>query len=504
MMNEPYRRFDAWVDSGDEWYADPLRFGFLAFAFQSYDQAQEKCHEFNRIHSDERFRGRVLRSVSNIYQATCVTMGCTPLDMVGAAGAGYGSFFEAICGHDPSVYQEMQKARDALWEDPRNPGTSIMDPITTVFFTVHKVVQSWGYAELPRAWHHPDFEAARNNPAHLSQLARELKISRLIYDEVSHQDLVHVVPAQDVAWCKEVAKAAGGWDNAKLPQKMKAWASTDRAAGRNLSFSDCNGTISTRFKSTSLREVSVDAVPFGNDADQTGLYRRQDGRQFYVQQQRWWQSLGANLVILTTESIPTNIAKSLRWLEPKVINGEEKQVEQRFQVFELDDVKDFIHEPVPVCLDNRAARDRHMDTENEDRRISSLITDLWAHDPELHIISDNLARLQDSRITTHNKARGSNTLQEHDLATVLQYLSPDVYARLCLLHAEFRIEDVVTDYYRDMLFQSIGRNRGYRRDLQFPTEHNVLMSSRLYSQLGKGDFTAGFRYELFLTKPFWN
>jgi hypothetical protein len=84
MWSLPYHRLDHHLDlcstalefSGTcEGITEP---GFLAFASRSYDQAEEKCREFNDIHkSGGPFYGRVLPSFSKLYKDTCLSKSLT-------------------------------------------------------------------------------------------------------------------------------------------------------------------------------------------------------------------------------------------------------------------------------------------------------------------------------------------------------------------------------------------------------------------------------------------
>jgi hypothetical protein len=288
--------------------------GFLAFAFRSYEQAEAKCLEFNDndMHgSSTLFVGKVLKSVSRIYEETCEELKKTPLTMTDAAGHGYDSFMEAVTQHEPLVYKRMCQKREEFWSH-RSCNTKLkLNPLVTVFFTVHSVVQSWGYNGPPRAWHHPDYEEYRDDQKEVKRLAGELKISKLIYDEVSYQDMVKLVPKVDVDKCKKVAKAVKNWDTAKLPEKYNAYRSVSPGNSQgDISFSDCISYIDERFDEDDIKEVNVSSVPFGKDRNEKCIYRSQHGTKYCLRTQRWWQVLGANMVILTTEDLPTKLLVS--------------------------------------------------------------------------------------------------------------------------------------------------------------------------------------------------
>ena len=162
-----------------------------------------------------------------------------------------------------------------------------------------------------------------------------------------------------------------------------------------------------------------------------------------------------------------------------------------------------MRELIPLILDKRASKDHKIATKEEKKRITAIVDEILNYDQKLRIISDNLRHLDNPNVFTHDKAKGSNDLHDKNIVTIIQYLSPVVYSRLCLLAEEFKITDIVKTYYRDCLFQAIGRNRGYRRGKDSNTLHYVIMNSRLHSELGKHKLTEGHRYQLCLQLPFW-
>jgi hypothetical protein len=513
MRDVPRQRYDDWIEhdktletmggnTGEEpedWY-EP---GFLALAFRSYEQAEAKCLEFNKIHGDEGlFVGKVLKSVSRVYQDTCKELGKIHLTMETAAGQGYDSFMQAVTEHDPEVYKSMCQKRDEFWSHPQGTKKNKVDPLGTIFFTVHSVVQTWGYNGPSRGWHHPDYEQCRDDPKEVSQLGKELKISKLIYDEVTYQDLVNIVSKADIDKCKKLEKKVKDWDKAKLPEKYAAYRSvfTGNEQG-DITYSKCNSYINERFGEDDLQEVEVSAAPFGKDHDEKGLYRGQQGTKYYLKAKRWWEVLGAHMVVLTTEDLPAKLLRNLSWSE-KDKSGKTK--DRSFKVYEFDDISGFLREAIPVVLDKRAGKDRPANGGNQPvKRVTAIVDEIHAYDSDIHFIGDNLKEMNLPCTHTHEKAKGSNELAGSDIVTLIQYLSPRVYAELCLLAATYGIKDIVRIYYRDMLFQAIGRNRGFRRSRDKDTDHHVVMNPRLYKELGKAEFTVGRRYELVLRKPFW-
>lgn len=82
------------------------------------------------------------------------------------------------------------------------------------------------------------------------------------------------------------------------------------------------------------------------------------------------------------------------------------------------------------------------------------------------------------------------------IVSILTYIGGEQYAELCVLGKEFSLPDIVRTHYRDMLFQDLGRNMGFRRSNLTTSGHRVIIHSRLYADLGREKLWEGGRYQL--------
>ena len=502
MWSLPYHRLDRHLDGcrlkpelSDDNTTDTEP-GFLAFACRSYDQAEQKCREFNEIHqADGRFYGRVFPSFSKLYKDACSAVGVRPFSYTDIAKLGHTSYLEAVRSEQPDVYKGMCRRRDELWTNPFDPEKPFPGRLEIVWFTVHSLIQNWGNQSRSRAWVHPNFEQARGNVEELAACHNDLWISQVVYDEISIEDLVDIKERAIVEWCHKVKKSHKNWEDLTLPEQFGAFSNATepkpRSGGREISFDEFRRVISIGFTPSDVRSVNTSAAPFGNDHDCSGVYRSQDNQSFYVKPRRWWQTLAAKIVVLTTEELPTRMADEIRWPGKKKEDG--KRGQSKFRVYRFDDSDQFINEEIPLHLDPRAAKDR-----DDTVKLSNLIDEIEAKFPNSRIIT-NGAGDHESTIT-HVSAKGSNDLKGVDLFTIQQYPNPNLYARLCLIASEFKVPNVIELFYQDELFQSIGRNRGMRRDMATAGLHKVIMSPRLYSDLGMSGFTSGCRYSLIKQK----
>lgn len=502
IYSAPYRRLDQYLDrhwgkvTTEEESGSIQEPGFLAFACRSYEQAAEKCQEFNQVHRKEgRFFGRVLPSFSRVYQEAYRQVGATALSYADVGMLGYSSYLEAIQGEQPGVYKEMCRLRTDLWTNPWNPEKPFPGRLQVVWFTVHSLIQHWGVGSTSRVWLHPAFDEAQGNQEKLAACRDNLWISEVVYDEVGVDDLVDIVEEPVVRWCENIKRTQKHWNDLGLPEQYQAYANakapSPSTGGKELSFEDFHRIIGIGFTQSDLKVVDTSISPFGNDHSMDGIYLSQDGKKFCLKPRRWWRTLGAKVTVLTTEELPTRVAEKLRW--PGGPDDEGKPRSSRFRIYRFDSSENFMNELVDLHLDSRAAKDQQ-----EQAKISALIEEFQTKHPEAKVITNNAGGFENA--ISHPGAKGSNNLRDRDLFTILQYLSPSKYAQLCLLASEFEMPDVIQLHYRDELFQAIGRNRGMRRDQSAPKSHSVIMSPRLYKELGKGALTADCRYELVCRK----
>lgn len=583
MAELPHIRLDMWFDDAqaNQWrecnqlptYPPPARLsGFAAFSFGSYEQAEAKRREFNKLHSrrvrvvlnrparaslgsgacstrasqpdgatftsdvdahpqtrgprsfrlssDARsklrfpertlpfdralFKGKVLRSVRKLYEVVCAELGEELLTYKDIACAGLPSFLPAVEHLQPHVYARMCEHRDAFWGVGANGEPRDFDPIRTVLFMVHDVTRRWGDQTSARLWWHPHYERLRHDASKRDQIRNEMMISDVVYDEVTVRDLVLIHGKGAVEWCKEIKKSVADWDSAKLPERYAAYARAAGAVDNPPSFRHVQDVIGAKYRKRDLREVDTTFAPFGRDNTAQGLYTGQQGRKYYLRPHRWWDSLGARVVFLTTEQLPTDLFSSIGRMDhdrrmAKYEAESRKTVQTgsasplpprpRFKAYSFDQTGTFLRDCVPLVLDSRAAKDQEGKP-----KLSALIEELRAKRSDVFVITDNAGN--STNICPHKTARGRNDLAERMIVSILTYIGGSQYAELCLLGKEFSLPDIIRTYYRDVLFQDIGRNMGFRRSQLDKSGHWVIMHPRLFDNLGGAKLWENERYEL--------
>jgi len=206
--------------------------GMVAIASKSYQQCHEKHEECLKAANSP---GRVvlLKSFSRLYSDARDRLNeKTEITREDAGSRGYPSLIAAIKALQPDIFDEMCSQRDAMWNiHGRGPE---FDP-TAVVIMVHSVLQNWQHSFYSRAFLHPEFPDGLN----LDEIERcrgEMRLRRVIYDEIDPHDLVCLEPKWKVDLCKTIRKACKAatkkaWDEATLADRVSAYTRTLPGSG---------------------------------------------------------------------------------------------------------------------------------------------------------------------------------------------------------------------------------------------------------------------------------
>lgn len=429
----------------------PRRGSFLVFSYRSYKQAYAKRTEYESI------TGRpaiVLESVSQHYQQACMTVNEDPLDVTENADL-LEDFIAAIRARQPSVFEEMEKQRKAIWE------THKFDPAMTAIFTVHSVPHHWHHSRSTRAWSHPDYHPDLSE-ADIERLTESFTFHTVVHDEIEMDSILDIIPEDLWASITACRDAFPDWRNQDADDRLAIFRSAKEthAALEDVGYWRFDELMRLNPANLSRARVNSYRFRFGHDNHEEGIYRRQNGRNFYIAPKQWLSESPANLIFLTTEELPT------RALE---------RMSRRFKVCRLEESP--VHPLIiPLTLDNRARKEH----------LHELVTELHGQDPNANVICDMIG--DPGLAITHQMAKGSNDLREGNLYVIATHLSPDLYAQLAALGSYLDYEDVITQYYVDQISQSVGRNTGFRHDPDSNWTARVIMSRRLWPLLRTGGF----------------
>lgn len=458
MRSLPYERLDKAIKHA----GDPR--GFLAFSCLSYEQARAKCEEFNALHADGSFIGKVLPSFSRLYGEACEKLGVKKMSPAAAAKSGARTFVQAVRERQPSVYAEMLSLKQAIWGEK----SANFDPLYTVVFTVHALVQNWGRESNSRLWMHPDAEAHLGNKAQEDRLRQEMMISDVIHDEITFTDFIDIESRSLVEWAWGVRRSISYWERAGLAEQYRAYEAAVKPD--EMTFDHFRKILKMDFRKKDLVAVDAAKAPFG--VGRNNLYLDQHGAEFYLRARHWRSALGARIVYLTTEELPTRVAQA-------VYQGEGKGL----SVLDLRFPKELPNSAASVWVTKLAKA----------AGLRKLVERLRADEPDLFLITDGRERLELANACTLVSSRGRNDLSDRDIATIIMPPHPDQYAKLALIADACGIDGIMPLAYRDVIQQAVARNSGYRYS---GYGHLVVINNHLFRDLGGDAFAAGGRYKL--------
>ncbi len=457
--------------------------GFTVISCRSYEQLAEKHDELLTV-PNAPSSAVILKSVGQLYiEAIGSNRKAKMLTREEAGRKGYSSLIEAIKYEQPEVFSRMEELRDRLWcSDGSAP---VFDPDGFVLM-VHDLLKVWPHAFYTRAFLHPEFPSDLD-PAKIERCASEMWAHRVIFDEVGWADLVSVERSWRVDLAHQIRKrcksSGSEWDDAPLHERVSAYHDGLTQQGRRpneLSFDDCDGIIRTKFQDRHRVKVDTQTYPFGKGTTDNNIYARADGNPFYCKPRRWPQALDCPVIVLTTEDFPRLVLKGIR---------AQADTDIRITIINLTDTPNLFQDMVPIVFDERTRMNRRTDQSGNHLQAVQDLAEEALNEGFDYVISNGLSNLDQNwpgRVMSHTAARGRNDLRGKSIATLVTYPSVDEYEIYCVLGAAFGIPAPVGTAYRDMVFQDLGRNLGFRfTPGQPPDAHVVFIKASLFRDLNR-------------------
>jgi hypothetical protein len=444
------------------------------YAFADYTAAEDKCRAFNEVHEQRRlYHGVVLPSFSRAYKEAREMLGLGEITAEVAAGAGYDNLWNAVAVIQPKVMDELKARHRRMWNEigSRKP----------VFFTVHDVAQRWTLTTPTRLMWAQDFWIGRMDDAgHKRDCRRSTALGMLVHDEVSFDSLVALHPAEVVDWVERLKAAdAKVWRGRRgsLASQMDSYR---RFANANPFPVVGDATFTVSFNT--VREIvalgaagweeaetcwSGEYPSLNDDGDGTqDIYGKRMGNRWRVAPKNWWKGAAQRVVVLTTEAVPTEVAR---------------RIGAGWTVHELD-----------TPLLKRDFVDVHPKKGVTGGNLLNIVNDYRRErDGSCTVISNKVKALPDT--ITHMSARGSNAFIGQDLAQTMTFLTPDEVERLEALNAWTGRGDLIRLRHWDQFNQTCGRNLGFRKSGD--VRHDLLIGHRLLECL-LGDALGRSRYDL--------
>jgi DNA polymerase III delta prime subunit len=441
------------------------------YAFASYEAAEDKCADFNRMNAATRFIGIVLPSFGRMYEKACSHFGIAQISAEDAARRGFKSRMDAIVTLQPKVRDYFREQHKAMWGE--------IGSLTPVFFTVHQVAHDWrtfGPTRLmsaPSRWDEP----VSDKVGHRRKLRQETTLGLLVHDEVKVESLVEMQPEAVMRWVEDLVRSNPTvWkrDGVGLSDAWKSYNALVQQRGMpvidehniEIGFEDARRLAAKRFSEFD-HVVTIDSGEYegrtraDNDNADEEEQRRRDiygcrhGRDWMIAPRGWWRGVAKRVILLTTEAVPTAVARA---------------ADPSFAIYDLE-----------APLAGRDEVQVHASRFVRGDNLARLCAEFRAERPEkdFKIVSNRAAMLEGSM--SHASARGSNDLIGQNVVQTMTFMTPDEYEMMQALNAWAGRRDLVGLRHIDEFNQSAGRNLGFRRRGQ--PEHHLLVHRRLFDLL---------------------
>lgn len=433
------------------------------FAFGDYANAIEKAEYFNQRWAGSRHFAIVWRSWSRWYRDICGELGREVLTDAAAMAQGL-TLWRLIERAQPDVRREFEQQHRDLWQQigDRHP----------VIMTVHDVAHRWGqFGRTRQLFDRGYFE--RN--VHDGEARNRSALSCLIHDEVSVNNLVHVLTDREMSWLNDLQQASGDiWSEARMAQQHQAYARhVEKKGSEGIDFHRAREMMSLPFDEVTLRRT--DEYPPFPRGDRYAC----GGERMFVGRRNWWmegpdRKLADRMLFLTTEAVPTCVAE-------KAFDGDILCTSPTHLRLGKDAIS---------VGSWKGIRSKHIDDVTRDY-----------HDLDGWTIIANKLQGDIENGMTHAAARGRNDLAFQSIVQVATMLDQDHYRAVQALNAWAGRDDLVLMTHVDQINQTAGRNRGFRR--QPGTEHHLLINPTLYRALMSSPAAMSglrYRFEVNLTR----
>lgn len=429
----------------------------MMFASPTYDGAEEKAQAFEnamRATDKNHFAAVVLPSFSRIYEEEFGGRGGNFITHTAAAEMRFSSRFDAIRQRQPQIMEHIRKRYAALHSsyEGRHP----------VFFTVHRVAQSWGSGPDSRLLLSPTFwDNPSERGALRSGLMEDTRLGFLIHDEIDAASIVDLQPAETIATVRALADGAGWTSKTTKADKFR---DHERFMGQLPHSQFVTFEDACRIAEAAETDWDVIAAhpageygPRSNGID--NIYDQADERHWCLRTRHWANIAAHKTLILTTEAVPVALAERA---------GQWNITALDTPLIEKDRVETH---PMRSLKSSTAAE--HVADRAKDAKEAGC---------ELFAIGNKLDALENTR--SHIAAKGSNELIGKDIIQTMTLMTPDEYARYQALNAWTGRDDLARLKHIDDINQSAGRNLGFRAPQTGPKpSHTLLINRRLFDCL---------------------
>ena len=300
-----------------------------------------------------------------------------------------------------------------------------------------------------------------------------MRLGLAIHDEASWGNIAQAMPKTVIDWIEELVAADPDVWTADWPSLTKQYSAYSEfvkafpfpmTSSGQMRVEFVTARMLARLPTATWQDVTTADTGEYAIAKQTSMvagatppqdiYAARHGQIWCARANDWWRGVAERLVVLTTERLPTAIAK---------------RSDPYWQVLELDAAD------LP-----RHAVDVHPKRGVTGANLLDLCTE-WRNEKgdDFFIISNRVKQLD--RSMPHITARGDNTLAGQRVLQTMTYMTPEEYEVLQALNAWVGVKNCIILRHVDEFNQSAGRNLGFR--FKSPAEHHLLVGHRLLNRL---------------------
>jgi hypothetical protein len=414
---------------------------FMCYAARSKQQAIEKRREYDKRRSPFDCKTVALESFWSVYAEKCAEAATKPLEQYEFESRTANDVMRTIEVQQPEVYRLLEEYRRNFWNDAQ------FDCGTTMIFTTKATIRTWYTSRLTRTIFHPRFELGMS-PEQEKRLADDFGLGIVAFDELELDEFLHIWTEPNYTLIESQQKAHPDWTSLAFTQRLGVYANIrfDSSFPRP-SFEQFDADMRVRLSSLEKVLVNFHAIPYGRDNSDSGIYRGQNGKPFYLGVQQWLAWMTGRRNFLTTERLMTEVVRAA--YRKQVMSGHDKR-KARLVCARIDPPSELFPISVPVCIDKRASG----------RRAADLAREITEANSNAYVICNGVK--DNDRVLTFQKAKGANHLADRDIYIIVTHLNPDHYAELNVVGQWLGIPDVIELHYRDQISQAVGRNRGFR------------------------------------------
>ena len=428
-------------------------------ATSSYEQAKDKCAQFNQTCSTQGFIGILFESFNRIYdRALAQRFGedwaTQKLRKSDAARSRCSSVIAAIRKLQPEVWERMEQ----LHAEMLKPWTASPAHTHVVLFTVHDVAHQWAEDGLSRLFSHRDF--FKTPQENYWKLRDDTELRVAIHDELDWSHFIHLQPYKDVLWCQEMFNRDDVWTTRypDLSQAFQSWQRNSQLVPGKLDFELACEIHQKGFSADANAGVGpVERYGVYENGEPWQMYQDAHQNRYCYVKRSWWVGLAQKTLLLTTEALPMALFRQsmTRDDEAVIFDGSRLSAATgEIEVYRLNTVPSKENEKTIKTM-----RD-HLDR------------------PELRVIANGAASVPNT--ITYVSAKGRNDLADEDLLQIANFAAPvGEYDVLQVVNRVYSINNAIRLRHVDLINQAAGRNQGYR-DTGMACRHWLVISTELW------------------------